>query len=121
MSAHFSRYELIREDIQDVTVVLFTAPRLEEKGHIRAVFQEVACFVAAGRHHLVLNLRRVEYLGSRAINELLRLHRRVRAAHGRLALCHLSPATDEALKVLGLKEVVPTYGDEEEALRSISA
>jgi anti-sigma B factor antagonist len=113
-----ARHDLEREDLDDVTVVRLTAQRLEEEEHVRALFQEVVALVDAGHPNLVLNFRRVEYLASVAIGKLVMLHRKVRAAKGRLALCHLSPGTDEALEVMHLKEIVPSYGSEQEALWS---
>jgi anti-anti-sigma regulatory factor len=46
------------------------------------------------------------------------LNRKVRAANGRVVLCHLSPATDEALEIMHLKDIVPSYDNEPEAVRS---
>jgi anti-anti-sigma factor len=111
-------HDLEREDLDDVTVVRFMAQRLEEEEQVRAMFQEVAALVDAGHPNLVLNFRRVEYLASLAFGKLVMLHCKVRAAKGRLALCHLSPAIDEALEVMHLKEIVASYDSEQEALRS---
>jgi anti-sigma B factor antagonist len=113
-----SSQELETEDVGDVAVVRITAPRLENEDHIRAVFQEVAGLVDAGRPNLLLNLGRVEFLASVAVGKLLTLHRKVQSAGGRLALCQLSSATDEVLEIMHLKQVIPVYDDEQEALRS---
>jgi anti-anti-sigma factor len=113
-----ARHDLEQEDLDDVTVLRFMAQRLEEEEHVRALFQEVVALVDAGHPNLVLNFRRVEYVASVAFGKLVMLHRKVRAAKGRLALCHLSPATDEALEVMHLKEIVPCYDSEPEAVRS---
>jgi anti-sigma B factor antagonist len=113
-----ARHDLQREDLDDVTVVRLRAQRLDDEKPIRALFQEVGALVEAGHPKLVLNFRRVEYLASLAIGKLLMLQRKVQAAKGRLALCHLSPAIEEALEVMHLKEIVPSYGSEQEALRS---
>jgi anti-sigma B factor antagonist len=113
-----ARHGLERVDLDGVTVVRLTAQRLAEEEHVRALFQAVAALVGPGHPNLVLNFRRVEYVSSVAIGNLVLLHRKVRAAQGRLALCHLSPATEEALEVMHLNEVVPSYGSEEEAVRA---
>lgn len=118
MSSQPSHRDLEREDLGDVTVVRFAAPRLEDEGHIRALFQAVAAIVDEGRHNLVLNFRQVDYLASVAVGKLIALQRKVRAANGRLALCHLSPASDEVLEVMHLKGIIPTYDGEEEAVLS---
>jgi anti-sigma B factor antagonist len=108
---------LEREDLDDVTVVRLTAKRLEDED-VGALFQEIVALVDTGHPNLVLNFRRVEYLASVAIGKLMMLHRKVQAAQGRLALCHLSPATDEALDVMHLMEFIPSYDSEQEAVRS---
>jgi anti-sigma B factor antagonist len=113
-----ARHDLEREDLDGVTVMRFTAPRLEEEGQVRAVFREVAALVDAGHPNLVLNFRRVDYLASVAIGKLVMLYRKATAAGGRLAVCHLRPAAEEALEVMHLKEIVPSYDSEQEALQS---
>ncbi len=113
-----SRHDLERKDLGDVTVVRFTASRLEDEGHVRSLFQHVLGFADEGRHNLVLNFQNVEYMASVAIGKLIMLHRKVQAANGRLVLCNLSPASDEVLEVMHLKGVIPTYDGEEEALLS---
>jgi anti-sigma B factor antagonist len=118
MSTDFTRRELEIEDVGDVTVVRFKTPRLEDDQHIGALFRQIAGLVDAGRRRLVLNFSEVEFLASVAIGKLVMLYRKVQGAQGRLALCYLSPATDEALEVMHLKDLVPTYATEEEALQS---
>jgi anti-sigma B factor antagonist len=118
MSSEFSRHDLEVEDIDNVTVVRFKARRIEDEEHIGALFRHIAGLVDGGRSNLILNFDHVDFLASVAIGKLVMLNRKVQAARGRLALCHLSPTTDEALEVMHLKEIVPTYGSEQEALRS---
>jgi anti-anti-sigma factor len=118
MSPEHPRHELEREDVGDVTVVRFKTRRLEDEGHIRALFQQITGLVDAGRANLVLNFQKVDFLASVAIGKLVMLNRKVQTANGRLALCHLSPATDEALEVMHLKEIVHIYASEQEALQS---
>jgi anti-sigma B factor antagonist len=118
MSAALARHELEREDLGDVTVVRFTANRLDEEEHIRLLFQQVAGLVDTGHPNLVLNFRSVGFLASTAIGKLMMLHGKARTARGRVALCHVSRATDEALEVLHLKDIIQTYDSEQEALQS---
>jgi anti-anti-sigma factor len=118
MFATLCRNELEREDLGDVTVVRFKASRLDDEQHIRLLFQEVAGLVDAGRPNLVLNLGSAGFLVSTALGKLLMLHGKARAAHGRLALCHVSGAAGEALEVMHLKGIIPTYESEYEAVQS---
>jgi anti-anti-sigma factor len=118
MSSEFSRQDLEVEDHGDVAVVRFKERRLEDEEHLRALFQHLTGLVDAGRPNLVLNFNRVEFLASVAIGKLVMLNRKVQAAGGRLALCHLSPATDETLEIMHLKDIVRTHDSEQEALRS---
>jgi anti-anti-sigma factor len=118
VTATLSRNELHREDLGDVTVVRFTAHRLDDEEHLRLLFRQVAGLVDAGRPNLVLNFRDVGFLASTAIGKLMMLHGKARAAHGRLALCHVSRVTDGALELMHLKDIIQTYDSEQEALQS---
>jgi anti-anti-sigma factor len=118
MSSAFSRQDLEVEDQGDVAVVRLKSRRLDNEDQIRAVFQHLTGLVDAGRPNLVLNFDKVEFMASVAIGKLVMLNRKVQAAGGRLALCHLSPATDETLEIMHLKDIVQTYDSEQEALRT---
>ena len=101
-----------------MTVVRFKADRLDDEQHLRLLFQQVAGLTEAGWAKLVLTLGGVAFLASAAIAKLLMLDDKVRAAHGRLALCQVSRTTEEALEVMRLKDLVQTYGSEDEAVQS---
>jgi anti-anti-sigma factor len=89
---------------------------------VRAVFHPIPSLVVdVGRRNLVLNLATVEYLASLALGKLVMLNRKAQAAHGRLALCRLSPAVAQSLdSSASLTELFRVYGDEQEAVRSFA-
>ncbi len=71
--------------------------------------------LAGGRpgHHLVLDMARVESVGGAALGSLVGLHKRLRAAGGRLTLAGLRPLAREAFAVTRLDtllEVEPPHG-----------
>ena len=110
---------LDREDIGDITVVRFSTARLQGEDEIRNLFRQVASLVTdAGRRNLVLNFQRVEFLDSSAVGQLIMLNRKVQAADGKLALCHLTRTTRETFETMHLTDLFNIYDAEQEALDS---
>ena len=66
------------------------------------------CRLAEGRQglHLRLDLRAIRYATSSALGKLVGLHRRLRAAGGRLVLCGPTPEVAEVLSVTRLDTVL---------------
>jgi anti-anti-sigma factor len=121
MSTTHGTHWLEREDFGPVTVVRFKVPKLLDDDTVRAVFDPIhSLLIDAGRHHLVLNLATVEYLPSLAIGKLVLLNRRVQAANGQLALCHLTPEVTKILDLTGLIELFNIYSDEQKAVQAIT-
>ena len=119
MSLHVGHRPLEREDLNDITVVRFGTARLQGEDEIRNLFRQVASLVTdAGRRHLVLNFGRVQFLDSSAIGQLIMLNRKVQAADGRLALCHLNVPAQETFETMHLTDFFNIYDTEEGALDS---
>ena len=117
MSSKHSHW-LEREDFGDVTVVRVKVSGLGDNDTTRGLFHQIGTLVEVGRRNLVLNLAVPEYLPSLALGKLVMLNRKVEAAHGRLALCNLSPIAAETLETTHLAELFKIYGTEPEAVRS---
>lgn len=66
--------------------------------------------------HLVLDLSRVEIMGSRSLGMLLRLHRLLSVRGRRLILCHARPATKGVFRLTGLDGVFDFAADKSDAL-----
>ena len=113
---------LEREDVGDVTVLRVKAPMLRADEVTDDVFDHAYSLVdSAGRSRLVLNLEAVGYLASAAIGKLLVLMRKAASAGGRLVLCKPSRPVEEVFRVSRLSDILPSYADEQEALRALVA
>jgi anti-sigma B factor antagonist len=75
----------------------------------------------AGRPGLVLDLGGVAFLDSTLVGLLVGLHKRVRHAGGRLALCGLGPQARAVLGRTRLDRVLDLYPAEADALASFRA
>lgn len=73
---------------------------------------------ALGINKLVFDLERADYFGSQMIELLIIAWRYVSPAHGTLALCHVSAAGREVLRVVGLDKFWPLCDTLDEALAS---
>jgi anti-sigma B factor antagonist len=70
---------------------------------------------------LVVDMSAVTGLGSRMIGQLAHLHKQVRAAGGRLALCQLQPDVFEVIQICNLTTLFSVYPSEDEAVKSFAA
>jgi anti-sigma B factor antagonist len=121
MAATHGGHWLEREDIGDVTVVRVKVPRLGDDDTTKDIFHQIYTLISeVGRRNVVLNLAGPDYLASLALGKLVMVNRKAEAAHGRLALCHLSAMAAEALEVTHLAELFSIYATELEAVKSFS-
>jgi anti-anti-sigma factor len=116
---HGSRW-LEREDLGAVTVVRLKTKTVDDD-IMREVFAPIYSLVSdVGRHNLVLNLATITYLPSMGLGKLVMLNRKAQAAGGRLALCQLTPATEEVLKITHIYSLFDVFGSEQEAVQSFA-
>jgi anti-anti-sigma factor len=66
--------------------------------------------------NLVLDLSRVEIMGSRSLGMLLRLHRLLSEKGRRLILCHARPTMKGVFRLTGLEDVFDFAADKSDAL-----
>ena len=112
---------LEREDTDGVTVARFLLSRLEGEAAAREIFELLYALVdQVGRSRIVLNMGRVETLDSSAIGKLVMLLHKVQRAGGRLALCKLERPIFDLMQMTHMDEIVPIYGDEQDAVRSFT-
>ena len=105
---------LSEEQHGDLTVVkvagevdVYTAPKLRDK---------IMDVVSKGRHDLVIDLGRVEFLDSTGLGVLVGGVKRVRSQDGSLALVCDKEQILKVLRITGLTKVFPIYDTLEEAL-----
>ena len=91
--------ELLAEEvIQEVGAQLF--PLVDEQGLDR----------------LVLSFREVRYMSSAMIGQLMKLHKKVLKAQGRLILCGFSPDIREVFRISNLDRLLEIVENERSAL-----
>ena len=71
-----------------------------------------------GTPKVILNLADIQFVSSSFIAGLVALHRRIRAAEGRMVLCGLSPVVRETLNGAKLDKLLNLAANEQEALGS---
>jgi anti-sigma B factor antagonist len=107
------------QDFGPVTVATFASPYILDEDEVRSTGQQLAALVEAlGRRHLILHFGRVQRLSSGLIGVLIGLARKMKASRGRVAMCGLRPELREAFELVGLPQMIPAYGSQEEALQS---
>lgn len=70
-----------------------------------------------GKLSVMMEMDDIEFFPSALMVELVRLHKRIAMAGGRLRISGLRKHPHEALKTMRLDEVLPIYGSREEALQ----
>ncbi len=112
---------LEREDFGVVTVLRVKATALHDDEPTRDLFEQAGNLVKSeGRSRLVLNFDGVGFMASAALGKLVQLMRMAASAGGKLTLCRLSRPLNELLRVSRLSDLLPNYGDEQEALEALA-
>ncbi|HEV3259337.1 MAG TPA: STAS domain-containing protein [Gemmataceae bacterium] len=107
MSSSPVRLLLHREDVGDLTVITFKDARILDEQKIQALGDQLFKLVEqAGRKDVVLSFEHVDYLSSHMVAKILTLHKKLRAAGGRVVLCELKPEIYENLKTANLDKVL---------------
>ena len=110
-----------REDFGEVTVMRAAVPMLRSDETTQALFQHLNALVdEAGRSRLVLNFHGVGFISSMVIGKLVMLLHKAQRAGGRLALCKLERPIFDLMQMTHMDEIVPIYGDEQDAVRSFA-
>src|SRR5262249_47972222 len=110
------------EHIGDVTVVRFFGKKCIDKSNVSEIGEELFRLVdELGARKLLLNFRDVEYLSSAALGKFIALKKKVKAAGGRIVLCHLDPRVHEIFEITKLNKLFGFYRDEDDGLTGIGA
>jgi anti-sigma B factor antagonist len=71
------------------------------------LFESVVCAAAAhDRHHIVLDLRDVDFIDSEGLSSILRADRRARELNAHLILCNPSETVQRVFEVTGLDDLL---------------
>lgn len=86
---------------------LYTAPQLRET---------LVGLVRKGSYAVVVDLERVEFLGSAGLRVLVEMRRRLRGVDGVLRVVCTRRVVLKTFEITGLDKVMPPYGSVEEAV-----
>jgi anti-sigma B factor antagonist len=107
------------EIFEDATVASFVDERIVDEIVIQSVGEQLYNLVDRDGHaNLLLNFSDVRFMASAVIAKLFTLHKKVKAAGGKLKFCCIEPDLRVVFKITGLERMVEIYDDEQEALDS---
>ncbi len=83
--------------------------------------EQVEAIVQSGTVHVVINLRLVLFINSTAVGSLIKARKRVRGLGGDLVFSEPSARVKETMDLLGLGQLIKSYGSDEEAVKALRA
>jgi anti-sigma B factor antagonist len=103
----------------NVTVVQVTDRRLQEQAVIQELAAELDALVSDGQpRNVLVNLGRVEFIASAALNRLITYNTRIKKMGGKLKLSNLKPQIKEVFAITRLDKHFDIREDESVALAS---
>jgi len=104
-------------EVGDVTVVRFQDRKILDAANIQDLGEELFGLVEnEGRKSLLLDFSNVEFLSSAALNKLIILDKKVKAASGKIKFCSLRPEIHEVFVITRLTQLFDIKNSEDEAL-----
>ena len=106
-------------EVGDITLVHFVDRKILDAVNIQTMGDELFALIESdGRKSLLLDFTNVEFLSSAALNKLIILDKKVKAANGRLKICSLRPEIREVFVITRLNQLFEIKTDEKEAIES---
>jgi anti-sigma B factor antagonist len=87
----------------------------------RLLMTRIRRIVGDGHRLVLLNLRRVSYVDSMGVGEIVGAYTRVVREGGMLKLCGVSSRMQELLETTNIGTVIQAFADESDALRTFNA
>jgi anti-sigma B factor antagonist len=101
----------------EVTMVRFLDRKIIDAANIQELGDELFALVEKEqRKNLLLNFASVEFLSSAALNKLIILDKKVKAASGKMRLCNLRPEIYEVFAITRLNQLFDIKNTEADAL-----
>ena len=101
----------------DVGVVSFTTSRILDQSNVQQLGEEFDELVEKSRFgKLVVNFETINYMSSTVMGKLVSLNKKVKAAHGYLALCNIGPSISEIFKIMRFDKLFDIYDTEDQAV-----
>lgn len=103
----------------NVTLVRFVDRKIIDAANIQEMGEELFGLLDQdSRKQLLLSFANVEFLSSAALNKLIVLDRKVKAAGGKLTLSNLRPEIQEVFAITKLNSLFDIKPNESEALKT---
>ncbi len=80
--------------------------------------EELAKLVDEGNHHIILNLRDVEYMSSSGFRACIATLRKLNTHNGSFKICCVQPDVSRIFEVIELNSLFDVYKTEEEAIQA---
>jgi anti-sigma B factor antagonist len=104
-------------EVGDVAVVRFVDRKILDEAAIGELGEELFALVEKEKRSAVLlNFIDVEFLSSAALGKLITLDKKVKAAGGKLKLCHIRPQIYEVFAITKLNKLFEIKDNQDEAV-----
>jgi anti-sigma B factor antagonist len=101
----------------EVALVRFLDRKIIDAANIQELGEELFGLVEKEKkQNLILNFNSVEFLSSAALNKLIMLDKKVKAAKGKMRLCNLRPEIYEVFVITRLNQLFDIKPNENDAL-----
>jgi anti-sigma B factor antagonist len=117
MSEPKPRRRLAVENVEGVTLVRFTAPRIVQEEDIQATFDQLERLLEEKRgRDFVLDFGKVQFLSSAVLGRLILAHKKLSTGGGRMIMCGIAREIFEVFKITKLDKTFTIKPDVESAL-----
>jgi len=108
-------------DRNGVTVARICAEAILNETQVRAFGQALLALADVPGRRVILNFLGLQHLTSRALGELIRLHKRLAESGGELCLADIDPRIYELFSITRLDRLFRIFDREEEAVAALLA
>ena len=112
---------LFVEEAEGATIVTFSDTEILDSLVVKEIQEELLSLVdELSRHRLVLDFSDVRMLSSSMLGVLIRVHHRIVAARGRLALCRIADGIAEVFRITNLDKVFQIFRNRDQAVMAVT-
>ncbi len=117
------QFECIQlEDVDQISVVRFTDEKVMDPSRIEQLSQELLTLTTEEqRKNLLINFENVKFFSSAAINKLIVLEKRMRAAGGQMRLSNLRPEVRDLFSFTNLDGLFDIRDGQSDAIQSFNS